>query len=472
MTIQNIDIEKSIENVRALMTEERELSPALKAAIEIIILVLTLVCNRLGLNSSNSSTPPSQDPNRKKENLKKKNEKKAGGQKGHTGKTLEKVDDPDEIVEHKIKRCQTCNENISLKKIENYETRQIFNIVIKKHVIEHRAEIKTCTKCGLVNTAPFPKEASKAVQYGTEVKSLCTYMSQYQLIPYNRIEDFFKDQINLPISAGSIFNFNVEAYEKLEKFEGPLKEKLEKSKVNHGDETGININGKKAWLHCLSNDKLTFLYPHYKRGKDAMDEMGVLPRYKGILCHDYWMPYFRYTFSHSLCNAHHLRELKFSHEEEKQRWAKWMMSLLVRMNKAVIEAGGILPESEIKKFIRKYRIILKEGEKECPVPEKEKGKRGRVKKSKSRNLLERLQSHEEDVLRFLKNPEVPFTNNQAEQDIRMAKVQQKISGCFRSMEGAKIFCRVRSYLSTAKKNSYSSLIALNRLFQDEVIEFH
>ena len=462
MTIENINIDKSIERVRTMLSKEKNISPALKAAIELIILALTLVCNRLGQNSSNSSKPPSQDPNRQKK--KKRNRKKPGGQNGHTGKTLAKVDNPDDTIEHKIVDCKKCNKNLSSQETERYETRQVFDIEIKRIIIEHKAEIKTCRGCGTVNTGNFPVEVNKSVQYGSGVKSLSTYMSMYQLIPYKRVEDFFRDQIGLPISSGSIFNFNMEAYVKLQDFETLLKEKLHNSPLNHCDETGININGKKAWLHCVSNSKWTYLYPHNKRGSEAMDEMGILPKYGGIICHDHWKPYYRYDCTHALCNSHHLRELEYAYEQDKQRWAKSMMKLLVEINKAVNKTGGKLPEVEIKRYQKRYRTILSKGEKECPLPEKVPGKRGRMKKSKSRNLLERLRDYENDVLLFMKNPIVPFTNNQAENDIRMTKVQQKISGCFRSMDGAKIFCRIRSYLSTARKNSVSSHQAMRMLF--------
>lgn len=462
MTIEDIKIEEAIERVRKLLSKEKGISPALKAAIEVIILALTLVCRRLGINSSNSSKPPAQDPNRKKG--KKRNGKKPGGQNGHTGKTLEKVDDPDETIEHKIAGCERCHEDLSLQETEGYETRQVFDVEIKKIVIEHKAEIKTCGGCGSVNMGKFPWEVSKSVQYGSGVKSLSTYMSLYQLIPYKRVEDFFIDQIGLPISSGSIFNFNMEAYSKLQEFEAQVKEKLLDSPLNHCDETGININGGKGWLHCLSNSRWTYFYPHLRRGSEAMDEMGVLPMYAGTLCHDHWKPYYSYDCTHALCNAHHLRELECAYEQDKQQWARLMKDLLVEINKTVNKSGGELPEIEIKRYQKGYRAILTQGEKECPVPEKVKGKRGRPKKSKSRNLLERLQDFEEDALRFMKVQFVPFTNNQAENDIRMTKVQQKISGCFRSMDGAKIFCRVRSYLSTARKKSVSSHHALRMLF--------
>lgn len=469
MTVENIRIEESIERVRHLLSLERDISPALKAAIEVIILALTLVCKRLGLDSSNSSKPPSQDANRKK--IKRSSGKMPGGQKGHIGKTLEKVDNPDETIEYKVAICEKCKMRLCGQEAEGYESRQVFDVVINKVVIEHKAEVKTCSGCGLVNIGKFPSEASKSVQYGSGVKSLSTYMSLYQLIPYKRVEDFFKDQIGLPLSEGTIFNFNIEAYEKLEGFEKQTKGILLNSPLNHCDETGININGDKAWLHCVSNSKWTYLYPHRKRGSEAIDEMGILPKYGGILCHDHWKPYYSYDCTHALCNAHHIRELKCVYEQDNQRWAKAMEELLIEMNKAVNKSKGKLPESEITVYQKRYRALLTEGEKECPPPEKVKGKRGRTKKSKPRNLLERLRDYESDVLLFMKNEMVPFTNNQAENDIRMTKVQQKISGCFRSLEGAKIFCRVRSYLSTARKNSLASYQAMSMLFMETLPDF-
>jgi len=198
----------------------------------------------------------------------------------------------------------------------------------------------------------------------------------------------------------------------------------------HADETGININGKGHWLHCASNDCWTDFFPHKKRGCEAMDSRGILPQFEGVLCHDHWKPYYRYqNCLHSLCNAHHLLE---------------------EMNKAVHDAGNSLAQPEASQYLRQYRKLLRQAEIECPPPDESrvKGQRGRIKRSKARNLLERLINYGSDVLRFMDNPDVPFTNNLGENDIRMTKVQQKISGCFRSMEGAEIFCRVRGYLST------------------------
>ena len=318
--------------------------------------------------------------------------------------------------------------------------------------------------------ASFPKGVDKAVQYGAGIKAHSVYMSQFQLVPYNRIQEHFLDQIRVPVSEGSIFNFNKEAYHLLADFEDQAKSKLVESDLAHADETGINIDGKRHWLHGLSNELWTLYYPHEKRGTEAMDEMGILPGFKGILCHDHWKPYYTYDCIHALCNAHHLRELTRAWEQDGQKWALEMKTYLETVNQKVIDAGGVLDAKESQKYRKKYRALLKKAEIECPEPErpKKKGKRGRIKKTKSRNLLERLRDYENDVLRFMDIDYVPFSNNLAENDIRMTKVQQKISGCFRSIEGAKIFCRVRSYLSTCRKHGISSTEALRSLFDGKL----
>jgi len=299
------------------------------------------------------------------------------------------------------------------------------------------------------------------------------YMFQFQLIPYNRIQDYFADQIEIPVSEGSIFNFNQEAFQLLAAFEDRVKNELVASDVAHADETGINIGGKGHWLHCVSNDAWTFYYPHAKRGTDAMNEMGVLPRFKGILCHDHWKPYYKIDCTHALCNAHHLRELTRAWEQDGQQWAQNMKNLLETINHKVNNAGGALDAQESQKYRLKYRVLIKQAEIECPEPVRPdtKRKRGRLKRSKSRNLLERLRDYEQDTLRFMDDQHVPFSNNLGENDIRMTKIQQKISGCFRSMDGAYMFCRIRSYLSSCRKQRVKASRALEFLFNGKLPDF-
>lgn len=471
MTINNINIEETLENAKRHLAEEKEIPFATKSLMELLLLVISLLVERLNLDSRNSSKPPSQDPNREKKSKEKKANNQ-GGQKGHPGKTLEKISNPDETIEHLVKECGECHNNLQLQQAKSYELRQVFEVVIKRHVVEHKAEVKECAKCETITTGEFPEGITKAVQYGNSVKKLSVYMSQSQLIPYKRVEEFFSAQLNMPLSSGTIYKFNQDAFERLLEFEVSAKKGLLESPLNHADETGLNIGGKRSWLHSVSNETWTYFYSHNSRGEDAIEEMGVLPFYRGILCHDYYKVYYKYGSAHALCNSHHLRELERSVEQDNQNWSKLMKALLCEINKKVNTAGGELEESEQKKCQRRYRAILSNGKKECPLNPKIPGKRGRTAQSKSRNLLDRLERHQEDVLRFMKVVIVPFTNNLAERDIRMTKVHQKISGCFRSSQGAKIFCRIRSYLSTARKNSITSAHALTLLFDGETPNFN
>ena len=470
MKFNSVSITKAIQEVEDLLEKESSINPALRAAIKIIIMLVTILANRLNLNSNNSSKPPASDTNRVRGSKKEKSTKKRGGQNGHIGVKLTKVENPDEIEIITIDKRTLPKGQY---KDVGYEARQVIDMNISMVVTEYRAQILEDAE-GNRHVAPFPSFVKSEVQYGNEVKTHAVYMSQFQLIPYQRIQDHFHDQMGIPLSTGSIFNFNQEAYEQLELFDTIVKQRLADSSLMHADETGINVNGKRLWLHSASNDLWTYFYPHEKRGSEAMDAIGIIPKFKGILCHDHWKPYYQYSCQHALCNAHHIRELTLAEEEDHQQWAVSMKELLLEINQAVDTAGGKLDPFMVEQYRLKYRSILKQGgEKECPPPEKtkEKGRRGRIKKTKSRNLLERLIEFEDDVLRFMENRIVPFTNNQGENDLRMTKVQQKISGCFRSMGGAYAFCRIRSYLSTCRKHGVSATESLRLLFQGKLPDF-
>ena len=470
MKIDSIDVDSAINSVKELLKKESDLSPALRSALEVLLILVTLLLNRITLNSKNSSKPPSTDPNRKKSGKQGKSDRKPGGQKGRNGTTLEQVDDPDEVTELKVDR-RTLPKGPQYQEV-GHEIRQVIDIDISRFVTEYRAQILEDNQ-GNRFVACFPEGVNRAVQYGVNLKANAVYMSQYQLIPYDRIRDHFQDQMHIPVSAGSVFNFNKDAYDRLESFGQWAKTQLAHSDLMHADETGINIGGKRHWLHCASNASLTWFYPHAKRGTEAMDEMGILPFFNGVLCHDHWKPYYHYECIHALCNAHHLRELERAWEQDHQQWAKQMQALLIDIAKAVEDAGGRLPPDETERWRQAYRKLLEKAQTECPAPDESqrKGKRGRLKRSKARNLLERLRDFEQDVLRFVDLESVPFTNNQGENDLRMTKVQQKISGCFRSMEGARIFCRVRSYLSTCRKQGMTATHALTLLFQGKNPDF-
>ena len=438
--------------------------------IELLVVVIKLFAAKLGLNSRNSSKPPSSDPNRPRGSKRKVKGKKRkpGGQPGHQGSHIEQVKNPDQIETLEIDR-RTLPEG-EYKHI-GYERRQVIEIEISRQVTEYRAEI-LADKAGNQYVAEFPAGITRPAQYGSNLKSQSVYMSQQQLIPYERVQDYFSSQCGIGISTGSLFNFNKEAYRLLEEFENITKRHLTAADVLHADETGININGKLRWLHSNSNDLWTLFFPHDKRGMDAMKDMGVLEHFRGILCHDHWWPYFRLECEHALCNAHIVRELERAWEQDGQNWAKQMQELLLEIKECVEKSGGKVSKKAAKNFRKRYRTILTKANAECPAPEAPtKPKRGRIKKTKSRNLLERLRDYETEVLRFMTDKRVPFTNNQSEGDIRMTKVQQKISGCFRSLQGAKIFCRIRSYLSTCRKHGVEPTDALRLLFSGKLPKF-
>ncbi len=468
MTVNNIDVEKTLDQVKTLIAEEKDLSPALKSSLEVLLLLVKILANRFGLNSKNSSKPPSADPNRPKE-PKHKSERSPGGQKGRNGNTLQPVSDPDEIEILLVDRNSLPEGRY---RHVGYEARQVIDLDISSVVTEYRAQALEDEQ-GHRHVAPFPPGVNRSAQYGFGVKVHAVYMSQYQLIPYNRVGDHFMEQLQIPVSPGSIYNFNLEAYDALETFDQWVKKRLSSSQLLHADETGINIDGKRNWLHSASNSDFTYFYPHPKRGSEALDEIGILGQFQGILCHDHWKPYYQYGCSHALCNAHHLRELERAWEQDKQQWASQMSLLLEEINKATLDAGGHLEAKEADAYRKRYRDLLEEAEKECPPPNESQrnGRRGRLARSKARNLLERLRHFEDDVLRFMVENDVPFSNNQAENDLRMTKVQQKISGCFRSWDGARMFCRIRSYLSTCRKQGVSASTALRRLFEGKSPQF-
>lgn len=444
MTVGKINISETLKSVESTLREDKSISPQVRVMMELLVVVINLLLGKLGLNSKNSSTPPSKDPKRQRGSKRKaKGEKrKPGGQNGHQGTTLEKVSRPDHIATIEIDRRTIPSANYTS---VGFESRQVIDIKISTEVTEYRAEILQ-DEGGNQFIAKFPSGVTRPVQYGASVKAHSVYMSQQQLLPYDRIRDYFSDQCGIPLSAGTIFNFNKEAFDLLVSFEAIVKGRLMAQGLLNVDETGINVSGKLLWLHTAGNDLWTLFFPHEKRGLEAMEAMGVLKHFRGILCHDHWKPYFDFKCLHALCNAHHLRELEWAWEQDNQAWAKKMQTLLLEINDAVNKAGGRLTKVAAKSFRSRYRNILTRGARECPAPKAktDPSKPGRIGKSKSRNLLERLREFETETLRFMTNKIVPFTNNQGENDIRTTKAQQKISGCFRSREGAQIFCRVRS----------------------------
>lgn len=420
---------------------------------------------QISKNSRNSSKPPSTDGIKKPEgkkktkSLRKKTGKKRGGQKGHKGHHLEKAEKPDHIIPLTVTSCSCGADHLADIPVSCYDSRQVFELPEPKlEVFEYKSEIKTCPECGQSVKAPFPEGVNAPVQYGPRFRGMLVYMQNQHFLPADRLSKMVADLYGTSVSVATILNASARSYTNLASFEKSLVSALVNSKILHADESGLRTVKKLYWLHSASTNLLTFYGVHEKRGKLAMDDFKILPDFTGRLIHDFWKPYLKYDCDHGLCNAHHLRDLVFLFEQEEQMWAKKMFDHLVNMNNFVREQSEQLTQQQKEPWLEQYRTIMAEGWKKNPLPMKPpKKKRGRPAKTKSQNLLTRFADFEDSVLAFLHDKNVPFTNNLAEQDIRMIKVRLKISGCFRTVRGAEHFARIRSYLSTARKQGRNIL---------------
>ena len=330
-------------NVRDFINDSKEKLASgsdLKEVLELSLTLLKLFCDRLAKDSRNSSRPPSSDPHRDKNRKDKVSgeQKKPGGQLGHDGTTLKRTENPDEVIELEVDK-----ESLPRGRYRQvgFDSAQVYDVEISTRITEYRAEILE-DEFGNRYVANFPWGVKNTVQYGPRVKSLSVYLSIFQPVPLERIRDFFNDQMNLPLSKGSVSNFNEEFRRRLEEigFLDWSKKQLLSSSLLHADESGINVGGNGYWLHTLSNGLVTLYGADQKRGKDAMDRMDVLPHYKGILCHDHWKSYYSYACIHTLCNAHHQRELEFAYEQDNQKWAKLIQDLLEEIRKKVEDSGN------------------------------------------------------------------------------------------------------------------------------------
>jgi transposase len=457
--------ELSKEELIALIAALRAENAALKAR-------MAELERRLELNSSNSGKPPSSDGLKKLarvRNLRERSGKKPGGQKGHKGETLRQVTDPDVVVNHYPAACSMCGVGLDPETSVGHGARQVFDLPEPQPLIvtEHRAHDCQCPACGAKTRAPFPDGVNAPVQYGARITAFVIYLLHYQLLPENRLAALMADLFGVKVAAATIARMSRTCAERLRGFAATVRDLVAGAPVKHMDETGFRIGGKTQWLHVASTALLTFYRVCAKRGS-------LLANVAGTVVHDHWKPY--YTMQgvlHALCNAHHLRELKALVEIEKEEWARKMQRLLRRachVTNRARERGIPMKPRLIECFERHYDTIVAEGllfhEAQAPLVRaviKGRGKpRGRTPRRTGHNLLLRLATRKQDTLRFLHNATVPFTNNQAERDGRMMKLRQKISGGFRSLEGAMDFALIRSFFSTARKQDWNIIDALNR----------
>ena len=456
---------------QAVIVELRAAVAALEAVVVELRARVAELEGRLATDSHNSSKPPSSDGLKKRtRSLRQPSGKKPGGQPGHPGHRLEPVDRPDRVVVHAPAACAACGRSLADTAAAAAERRQVFDLPpLALEVVEHRAEGKACPGCGATTWGEFPAEAGQPAQYGPGVKGLGVYLKAYQLVPYARASELIADLFGGGPSEGTLTAALAECAAGLAATEAAIKGALGRGELLHCDESGLRVAGSLRWLHVAATDTLTHYACDPKRGKEALDRVGILPAFAGRAVHDGWAAYRAYACAHALCNAHHLRELTFLAEQHGQVWATSMKGLLVEIKSAVETAGAegrdALAPAILAEFEARYRALLAEGyAANPPPPPPPAGTRGRPKQGKARNLLGRLGGRMGEVLAFAHDFRVPFDNNLAERDLRMLKVQQKVSGCFRDPDGADQFCRVRGYISTARKQGHHALTALQQVF--------
>ncbi len=423
----------------------------------------------LNKNSSNSSKPPSSDMNKPKpQSLREKSGKLPGGQNGHPGYTLSQISDPTNTILRKVERC-ICGCSLEDVPPPAIKKRQVFDIpALRVEVTEHQVEIKCCPSCGREIESSFPEKILAPVQYGNNTMALASYLMNYQLIPFNRTSAFFRDVFNLPVSEGWLETARKRLSLSVAKQMEVVKNLLSKSEVANFDETGVSHNGKREWLHTASSEKATYYSIHAKRGTEAMNDIGILPDFNGTAVHDHWASYYKFNCNHAECNAHILRELKFLHEENGQKWAELMSKqlLLAKTCKedAILSGKLSIEENLLDKMKQQYDEILETGYTENSEIKCSKNKRGKPKKTRALNMLERMKNYKNNILAFAYDFDIPFDNNLAERDIRMEKVRQKISGTIRGNNSCKEIFDIRSYISTARKNEVSVIKAIKDAF--------
>lgn len=427
---------------------------------------------RLNKNSQNSHKPPSSDgfkkPRRKPAFPRKKN-KKRGGQPGHKGRTLEMSAQIDDTVIHRPEKC-TCGHTLSGSKGELVEKRQVFDLPEPRlEVVEHQVHSCTCGQCGKVSVGEFPIEVPARVQYGSGVRALSTLLNNGLNMPYGKVRRLFCDLFGYELNESTQTSAQQRCYERLEPEEARIKTALLNSMTNHYDESGIRIDCKLQWLHACTNEQYTYLFVHPKRGRQALDsEASLLPHFHNWAIHDRWASYFLYNnCQHADCGAHLLRDLQGLIDQGSQ-WAQQMHELLLMAYQKSDYGRSVATNP--KTIDKKYDKICRLAQKEEPPPvQRFKGKRS--KRTKGRNLLEHLEKYKDAVLAFAMNEAVPFTNNQAERDIRPVKVKQKVSGCFRTQKGAQQYARIQGFISTARKQQLNVFNELLAIFQGKKSSF-
>jgi len=425
---------------------------------------------QLAKDSRTSSKPPSSDGLKKRprpQSERGPSGRCPGGQKGHRGQTLEQTDRPDRIIYHRPECCLSCGQSLVGAPVINECRRQVFDLPPQAlEVTEHRVQVVCCRHCQRCNAGAFPPGVERPVQYGERLKALAVYLKDYQLLPYERQRELFEDIFGHRLSVASLLKAEQACAAELTEPLAAIHQQLVDAPVVGFDETGVRVEGKLQWWHTARTEQLTAYQVHAKRGAEALDEIGILPSYRGVAVHDGLSSYFGYQgCAHALCNAHHLRELRFIQEQYGQAWAGELRVCLRLAHRLKQGRGPPLTDTLKARIEQWYDQILAAGEAELPAdPPCPPGHRGRRRQHPTRNRHPRLCRYKAETLRFLYDEQVPFDNNGAERDLRMIKTQQKVSGTFRRWNGAQRFARIRSYISTARKQGQRVLEVLRSVF--------
>jgi transposase len=453
-------VQQRDERIAQLEQMVQQLSEELKALQE-----------RLVKDSHNSSLPPSSDRfsrQKKPQSLRQKSGKPSGGQPGHRGTTLQMRETPDEVIRlPSVTDCQHCHADLSAVPVKTVERRQIIDVPKPRlETKEYQGEWKCCPDCQQLTSAPFPADVKASTQFGPRLGAIAVYLMTQQLVPLGRTKQTLSDLFGVSPSEGTLVRWQARAARILEPIEKRIKAALIAEKVLHQDESGLYVKGERWWVHVTCSDQLTHYAAHRSRGQDALKDIAILPQFQGTSIHDGWYTYFLFLCKHALCGVHLVRELTFLAQEQGLIWAHTLLNLLLAMRAETVQTRAkgqqALSPAVIADWTTRYEQILTQAETLHPralAPPGQK-KRGKVKQSTARNLLDRLHTYQDAVLAFLSDLSVDFDNNQAERDVRMIKVQQKVSGTFRSIAGAVNFLRIRGYLSTLRKQGLSQFSAL------------
>lgn len=455
------------------LADENKVSPECLPLFNSLIVLFELLLaifmeKKTKKTANNSGIPPSQTEE----------DTSALGQTGSKGKGKKEIQTQaantrtvETVSIASVSVCDYCGTALDDVPCQCHERRTRIDILFEKTIHHVDAEIKTCPACQKETKGRFPEDMHGSLQYGHGIRAYVIHLLVRQMVSLNRVQKMLTALINKTLSEATLLGFVLSLYYALEDWEKQARVALINSPNLHVDETSLRVNKKHHWIHVYSSGDVTLKCLHKKRGKEAMEAIGIIPRYHGVLIHDCWASYLSYGHcSHGLCGSHLLRELTFIVDSNGYRWAKNIKALLKEACADVSKSSSkVLDEKAYARLQRRYRNRLTRGEKELPaIPEKKKGRRGKVAKSDAHNLWERLQQYETSVLLFAKNPPVSFTNNRAERDLRMDKVKQKVSGCFRTEKFAKAYCRISSYLQTMANKGYNPIIAIQMALSGEI----